>query len=86
MALIVRALELAVADLSRQARSLTVQFLRPPTEGALTIRPTIERSGRGLTNASARMEQEGKLIALALATFAGPRESPQLDEEPMPVV
>ena len=86
MALIVRALELAVADPTRQARSLTVQFLRPPAEGALTIRPTIERAGRGLTNASARMEQEGKLIALSLATFAGPREGPQLDEEPMPEV
>jgi acyl-CoA thioesterase len=86
MALIVRALELAVADPGRQARSLTVQFLRPPAEGRLTIRPVIERAGRGLTNASARMEQDGRLVALALATFAGPREGPRLDEEPMPVV
>jgi acyl-CoA thioesterase len=86
MALIVRALEQAVADPARQARSLTVQFLRPPAEGTLTIRPVIERAGRGLTNASARMEQEGKLIALSLATFAGPRESPELREEPMPEV
>jgi acyl-CoA thioesterase len=86
MALIVRALEQAVADPARQARSLTVQFLRPPAEGVLTIRPAIERAGRGLTNASARLEQEGRLIALALATFAGARESPRLDEEPMPEV
>ncbi len=86
MALILRGLEKAVADPSRQARSLTVQFLRPPADGAVTVRPVIERAGRGLTNASARLEQEGKLIGLALATFAGPRESPELTESAMPEV
>ncbi len=86
MALILRALEEAVADPARQARSLTVQFLRPPGEGAVILKPVIERSGRGLTNATARLEQGGKLIALALATFAGPRQSPELTESPMPDV
>ena len=46
MALIVRGLEMAVADPVRQPRSLTVQFLRPPAEGPLTISPVIERAGR----------------------------------------
>ena len=44
MALILRALEEAVADPARQARSLTVQFLRPPGEGAVILKPVIERS------------------------------------------
>jgi acyl-CoA thioesterase len=86
MALILRGLEQAVAAPERQARSLTVQFLRPPAEGAVTVRPVVERAGRGLTNASARLEQSGRPIALALATFAGPRESPELTESPMPEV
>ncbi|HLM27822.1 MAG TPA: thioesterase family protein [Thermoleophilaceae bacterium] len=86
MALILRALEKAVADADRQARSLTVQFLRPPAEGAVTVKPLIERAGRGLTNASARLEQDGRVIALGLATFAGPREGPELTESPMPEV
>jgi acyl-CoA thioesterase len=86
MALILRGLEEAVADPERQPRSLTVQFLRPPAEGVVTILPVIERSGRGLTNATARLEQDGRLIALALATFAGPRDGPELTESPMPEV
>lgn len=86
MALILRGLEQAVGDPERQARSLTVQFLRPPAEGVVTVEPLVERAGRGLTNASARLEQEGRLLALALATFAGPRESPELTEAAMPDV
>jgi acyl-CoA thioesterase len=86
MALVLRALEEAVSDPARPPRSLTVQFLRPPSEGPVAIAPAIERSGRGLTNASARLEQEGRLLALALATFAGPWPGPTLDEAQMPRV
>ena len=86
MALVLRALEEAVGDAERQPRSLTVQFLRPPAEGPVTARPVVERSGRGLTNASARLEQDGRLLALALATFARRRPGPQLTEGAMPEV
>ena len=86
MAILQRAMGEAVADEGRQPRSLTVQFLRAPQAGPVTVKPLVERSGRTLTSVSGRMEQEGKLIALALGSFSGPWPGPTLDESPMPAV
>ena len=86
MAIVLRGLSLAIADETRQPRSLTVYFLRPPAVGAITVRPTVERAGRSLTTASARLEQEGTLLALALGAFSGPWPGPLLSEAPMPDV
>jgi acyl-CoA thioesterase len=86
MAIVLRAMELEVADEARQARSLTVHFLRPPEAGPVTVRARVERAGRSLTSASARLEQDGKLLALALGAFSVPWESPLLAEAPMPEV
>lgn len=69
-ALLVRALEHAVGDPARPLRSLTVHYLRPPSEGEARVETAIERAGRTVTNASARLLQGGKLQALALAAFA----------------
>jgi acyl-CoA thioesterase len=69
-ALLVRALEHAVADRARPLRSLTVHYLRPPAEGEALVETVIERTGRTVTNTSARLVQGGKLQALALAAFA----------------
>lgn len=69
-ALLVRALEHAVGDPARPLRSLTVHYLRPPGEGEARVETAIERAGRTVTNASARLLQGGKLQALALAAFA----------------
>ena len=69
-ALLVRALEQAVGDPSRPLRSLTVHYLRPPAEGEARVETALERAGRGVTNASARLFQAGKLKAIALAAFA----------------
>jgi acyl-CoA thioesterase len=79
-ALLVRALEHAVADPARVLRSLTVHYLRPPAEGNASIEVEIERAGRSVTTASARLlqGQGGQLQALALAAFAVPRASPEL--------
>jgi acyl-CoA thioesterase len=77
-ALLVRALEQAVADPARVLRSFTVHYLRPPAEGAARIEVRIERTGRSVTTASARLLQAGQLQALALAAFAVPRASPEL--------
>ena len=86
MAIVMRALQDVVGDDERQPRSLTVHFLRPPEAGAVTVRARVERAGRSLTSASARLEQEGKPLALALAAFSTPWEGPLLSELEMPEV
>jgi acyl-CoA thioesterase len=86
MAIVMRALELELGDPARRARSLTVNFLRPPAAGAVVARPLVERSGRSLSTMSARLEQDGKLLALALASFSTPWEGPLLSESQMPEV
>jgi acyl-CoA thioesterase len=68
-AVLVRAMaaELGVED--REPRSLTVHFLRPPAEGELDLRITIERTGRTASTVSARILQGDRLMALALCTW-----------------
>jgi len=86
MAIVLRAMEQAVADETRQPRSFTVHFLRPPAAGPVVVRPVVERTGRSLTSVSARLEQEGKLLALALGAFSGAWPGPVFDDAPMPEV
>ena len=86
MAIVLRAMQAAVADDARQPRSFTVHFLRPPHPGPVTVLPVVERTGRTLTSVTARLEQDGKLIALALGAFSTPWESPLLGDAPMPEV
>jgi acyl-CoA thioesterase len=86
MAIVLHALEETVADPARLARSCTMHFLRPPQAGPVTVRTTVERAGRTLTSLSGRLEQNGKLMGLALAAFSTAWESPLLDETQMPDV
>ncbi len=86
MAIGLNAMQLAVDDAARQPRSLTMHFLRPASVGPVTVRATVERRGRTLSTVTARLEQEGKLLALALAAFSTPWESPLLPDAPMPDV
>jgi acyl-CoA thioesterase len=74
-AMIVKAMGAAVDDHARAARSLTIHYTSAPREGPVRIRTTIERAGRSLTTVSARMEQEGHLIALAIGAFSSPRKA-----------
>jgi acyl-CoA thioesterase len=73
---IVRAMGAVVGDDERTPRSLTVHYAAAPAVGAVRIRATVERAGRSLTTVSARMEQDDRLIALALAAFSKPRGRP----------
>ena len=66
MAIVMRGLELAVADPERQARSATMHFLRAPEPGPVTVTAQVERTGRSLTSVSGRLEQDGTLLGLAL--------------------
>lgn len=74
-AILLRALMLEVNDPARTPRSLTIHYLRPPTVGAVDIAIAIERAGRTLTTATARLTQGGRLIAIAIGAFALPREA-----------
>jgi acyl-CoA thioesterase len=67
-------------------RSMTMHFLRPPDPGPAVIRATVERAGRSLSSVSARLEQDGELMGLALAAFSIPWASPEINESPMPEV
>jgi acyl-CoA thioesterase len=85
-AMLLRALVETVADPGRTPRSLTIHFARAPEPGPVSIHTVIERSGRSLSTLSARMEQEGSLMALALAAFSVPWNGPEMIDERMPDV
>ena len=78
-AIVTRALEAALGDPERQARSLTIHFLAPPEPGPVRIAVQVERSGRSLSTLSARMEQDGRVVALALAAFSRPWANPAVE-------
>ena len=84
MAIVVRAMELAVDDAERTARSATMHFLRVPALGPVTVRTTIERAGRSLTAMSARLEQGGKLLGIAVGAWSKPWQGPTLGDPAMP--
>lgn len=69
-AMLVRALRAEAGSDDRALRSLTVHFPSAPREGPAEIAVRVERSGRGLTTASARLEQGDRLCALAIGAFA----------------
>jgi acyl-CoA thioesterase len=85
-AMLLRALTETVADEQRAPRSLTIHYARAPEPGPVQIHTAIERAGRSLSTLSARMEQDGRLMALALASFSVPWHAPEISEEPLPDV
>jgi acyl-CoA thioesterase len=82
-AIILRALEMTLDDPERSPRSLTIHFCAAASRGRLIARGKVERSGASLTTLSGRVEQDGRLIALALAAFSKPWPS-LLDYECVP--
>ena len=79
-----RAISAAVGDEVRIPRSLTIHYLRPPKEGACQVHTQIERTGRSLSTVTARLEQDGVLMAIAIAALSAPREGPHFDHAVMP--
>jgi acyl-CoA thioesterase len=71
-ALILRGLIETVRAPERSPRSLTVHFLARPEAGPVRLECAVERAGRSLTSASARLLQDGRPIALALGAFSVP--------------
>jgi acyl-CoA thioesterase len=85
-AILLRALVETVADPARAPRSLTIHYARAPQPGPVSIDAVIERAGRSLSTLSARMEQDGSLVALALAAFSVPWSAPDIAELELPDV
>jgi len=85
-AMLLRALTLALADASRSPRSLTIHFLKAPAPGPVLIDTVLERAGRSLSSMSARMEQDGAPVALALGAFSKAWTGPEISELRMPDV
>ena len=83
-AILLRALVATVDDPARTPRSLTIHYAASPEAGPVEIHTTIERAGRSLSTLSARMEQAGRVTALALAAFSVPWTAPGANELPMP--
>jgi acyl-CoA thioesterase len=85
-AIVLRAIVAEVADPSRRPRSLTLHYLRPPVEGPCEVLVVLERAGRGLTTASARLRQDGRDCILALAALGVDRPGPTIDDQRAPEV
>ncbi|HXM54097.1 MAG TPA: thioesterase family protein [Candidatus Dormibacteraeota bacterium] len=83
-AVITRALERAVADPERHARSLTIHYTAACGPGPVRVTVARERQGRSLTTLSARMTQGESTVALALAAFGQSRPGIDFQHEPMP--
>ena len=69
-AVLLQALTAEVAAPDRHARSLTVHYLAPPVEGPAELVVQVERSGRTVSYAGARLLQGERLLALGRAAFA----------------
>lgn len=85
-AILLRAFERAVDDPARAPRSLTVHYTAPPAAGPALVETRVERCGRSLTALSARLLQDDRVCALALAAFSRPREAHAFCEARMPEV
>src|SRR5258708_3479207 len=81
-----RALTERVGDPARAARSLTVHYVRPPANGAVEIDTEVVRAGRSLATLTARMRQDGEVVALATAAFSKARPSLEFHDAAPPDV
>lgn len=75
-AVLLRALTARIGDLdgadTRSPRSLTVHYPAPPAAGPAIVTTDVIRAGRSLVTASARLEQDGRTMAVCLAAFSPP--------------
>lgn len=85
-AILLRALSERLDDPARHIRSFTTHFTAAPTEAPLAITTSIDRAGRSMSFLSARMEQDGVVVATALAAFSEPWTGFDFDDAPMPDV
>ncbi len=84
-AIVLRAMQSAVADESRHPRSLTVHFTAPPAEGPVVVHTTIERAGRSITTVTARLMQNDRVCAFAIGAFSDAWPGPEVQDRSRPV-
>jgi Thioesterase-like superfamily len=81
-----RTIAAVVADPSREALTLDVDYFAPthPTEAVLVTH--VEKTGRSVTTVSARLLQDSRPVAFAVASFTRPREEHvEFSDLPLPV-
>lgn len=78
-AILAHAAEVQLADSTRQLRSLTVHYLRPPSVGSARIEVTIEQLGRSVAYLRLKMIQNDKPVLLATGAWAKKREGFEFD-------
>ena len=83
-ALLLKAIKLTAADL--QSRSFTTHFLSASVAGPAAITVSIEKLGRTVSTATARLTQRGKTIAISICSFAPSRQILSHNEIKMPLV
>jgi acyl-coenzyme A thioesterase PaaI-like protein len=73
-----------LADATRTPRSFTIHFASPPADGPCEVLVVEERRGRSLATLSARLEQDGKLRAIALGAFSPAWPAQEIPAGPPP--
>jgi len=69
----------------QQTRSITVHFLSASVPGTALLKVDVEKKGRTLSTLTARLTQQNKTIAIAVATFASSRKAPRFRNFEMPL-
>lgn len=85
-ALLVRALEAGAGGDSRPLRAVTLHYLRAAAVGPARIEVDVEREGRSVTFASARLLQDDRACVLATALLADARDGLELENAEAPAV
>lgn len=83
-AIVLRAVLAEAGSDERRPRSMTLHYLRPPTEGPCEVEVIVERAGRGLSTVSARLRQAGRDCVLALVALGVDRPGPSLHDHGPP--
>lgn len=65
----------ALLGAPRVLRSATVSFVAPVAVGEVTLTAQVLRQGKSVVQAEAQMWQEGRVVAVLLASFGAPRAS-----------
>jgi acyl-CoA thioesterase len=76
------AIERSIDEPARALRSLTTQFLRPPSAGEAVITVETVAAGRSMTFAKATVHQNDKPVLMATATAGHARGGLEFDELP----
>ena len=83
-AMLLRAMSATIDDPSRTPVTYTAHFARVPKETTVEIETTVERTGRTVSNVSARMLQDGKVQVVGLAAYSTARTGPDFADLSMP--